>query len=101
MSRMSLSLACLVVLVGLHLPRTAVAQLTNDVLAPQKLGKTRGGEEVSLSDRYGRVQAVTFWASWCGPCMNELPLLEKLQRVMGPERLRVVAVCVASARWWM
>lgn len=59
--------------------------------APNVLGVNRTGEEVKVSDYSGRVVAVTFWASWCGPCMRELPLLEKLQQAAG-DRVRVVAV---------
>ena len=80
------------VVFALALPQLALAQLQIGDEAPPLLGRTRSGESVSLADRYGRVQAVTFWASWCGPCLNELPLLEKLQRALGPDKLRVVAV---------
>ena len=60
--------------------------------APPALGRTTSGDEVNLADLRGKVVAVTFWASWCGPCQLELPLLEKLQRVVGTDKLRVVAV---------
>jgi thiol-disulfide isomerase/thioredoxin len=60
--------------------------------APAALGRTTAGDELNLADLRGKVVAVTFWASWCGPCQLELPLLEKLQRVIGVEKLRVVAV---------
>ena len=70
----------------------ARAQLAAGDDPPPPLGRTRGGENIRLSDQLGKVQVVSFWASWCGPCLTELPLLEKLQRVLGPDRLRVVAV---------
>ena len=68
------------------------AQLSPGDDPPPSLGRTRGGENISVADHLGKVQAITFWASWCGPCQTELPLLEKLQRVLGPDKLRVVAV---------
>ena len=35
---------------------------------------------------------VDFWASWCGPCRRELPMLGKVQEVVGREHLEVIAV---------
>lgn len=70
----------------------AQAQLQAGDAPPPSLGKTRQGKAVSVADHQGTVMAISFWASWCAPCKVELPLLEKLQRVLGPDRLRVVAV---------
>jgi len=58
---------------------------------PKWLGLNRDGETVEISQQAGKVQIVTFWASWCGPCKKELPLLEGIQRV-AKDRVRVVAV---------
>ena len=49
-------------------------------------------EEVSLSSQHGKVVILTFWASWCGPCKRELPILEKAQRLVGKDKLIVMAV---------
>ena len=55
------------------------------------LGKTPDSEEVSISQFKGRVVVVTFWASWCQYCAEELPYLDVLQRRAG-ELVRLVAV---------
>ncbi len=34
------------------------------------------GNEVSLSDKFGKPMIVNFWATWCGPCKNELPIFD-------------------------
>lgn len=41
-----------------------------------KLTKLDGGQ-IKLSDFQGKVIVVNFWATWCGPCLTEMPLLEK------------------------
>lgn len=59
--------------------------------APPKLGVTREGEDVETTQFAGKVLIVTFWASWCGPCRKELPLLEGIQRA-AKGAVQVVAV---------
>jgi thiol-disulfide isomerase/thioredoxin len=49
-------------------------------------------EDVTLSSQRGKVVILTFWASWCGPCKRELPILEGAQRAVGKDKLVVFAV---------
>lgn len=55
------------------------------------------GEERGAEHYRGRVVLLNFWASWCPPCRDEFPSLERLQRKLGGKEFTVLAVSVADS----
>ena len=50
------------------------------------------GRQHSLSDYRGRYVLLNIWATWCGPCVKEMPSLENLEKNLGSTRFAVVPV---------
>ncbi len=50
------------------------------------------GGEMDLASQRGKVVVLNFWATWCPPCVAEMPSLERLHRALSPEGLSVVTV---------
>lgn len=47
------------------------------------------GEEIQLADYRGKGVLLNFWASWCNPCVNELPLLNEAYKLTGVKMLAI------------
>jgi thiol-disulfide isomerase/thioredoxin len=60
--------------------------------APSATFTTRDGETVQLADFEGQVVLVNFWATWCAPCVEEMPTLDGLQQALGGTAFQVLAV---------
>jgi thiol-disulfide isomerase/thioredoxin len=63
--------------------------------SPAKLTlKDLEGRKVRLEDYRSKLVVVNFWATWCGPCQAEMPLLVEAQQTYGPRGVVVVGVAV-------
>lgn len=62
--------------------------------APDFTLKSRAGQPVSLSGLRGKVVLINFWATWCGPCRKEMPLLEQLSKKYEPLGFKLVGINV-------
>ncbi len=71
----------------------ATADITPGV-APDFALKSASGENLRLSEHRGEVVMINFWASWCGPCREEMPLLEELYHQYQPMGFTVLGVNV-------
>ena len=62
--------------------------------APALRLEDRAGSALDLAGFRGHVVVLNFWATWCAPCVAELPSLDRLDRALGRDGLVVLAVCV-------
>ena len=65
-------------------------------LAPEFSLRTLLGETVSLSDFRGQAVLITLWATWCPPCKEEMPTLQRLYREYREQGLVVLGVNVTA-----
>lgn len=54
------------------------------------------GKSVSLAQFHGKVVLLNFWATWCAPCVSEMPSLQRLYQKYHDKGLEIVAVAVDS-----
>lgn len=62
--------------------------------APEFRLSSLDGRQVSLSDFRGKIVMVHFWATWCPPCVEEIPTIEKLYRGLFGKDFEILAVSV-------
>jgi peroxiredoxin len=65
--------------------------------APQLVMKTIDGNEIKLSDLKGKRVMLAFWATWCGPCKQEIPHLMELRKTTDMDKLVIIGISNESA----
>jgi thiol-disulfide isomerase/thioredoxin len=64
------------------------------VPTPLEVFTDLAGNSNRLADFEGRVVLLNFWATWCSPCIREMPALDNLQAALGDRGLSVIAVSI-------
>ncbi len=82
---------------GIHGSIAHANELRVGSAAPAARLATIDGNAISTSDLSGNVVILTFWATWCVPCREELPLLSRFAEQHVSEGLRILGFSLDSA----
>jgi peroxiredoxin len=97
--------AILAAILAISTVLTPVARAAAPAPAPDFTLPARDGGNVRLSDLRGQVVMINFWATWCGPCRQEMPLLQQIQAKYEPLGFTLVGINVepdsAAAMTWL
>lgn len=79
-----------------RLKPTVPQQSAATFLFTQTLPDTHGTPQI-LSQWKGKILLVNFWATWCPPCVEEMPELVALQKEMGARNVQIIGIGIDSA----
>ena len=65
---------------------------------PEIVLGTLDGKKISLKDFRGKIVLLNFWASWCAPCREEMPAMEKLYQEYRDKNFGILAVAVKDSK---
>lgn len=83
-----------VALLALTLSFASHAAIAPGDTPPDALGTTQRGDVVTISSLHGKVVVISFWATWCGYCMKEMPVLANLQALATKRHLPLQVVSI-------
>ena len=66
---------------------------------PKLAFRAKDGNDRNFSDFSGKIVLVNFWATWCGPCIREMPSLLRLQKARGGEDFTVIGLSQDLRGW--
>lgn len=87
-----------VLTISLLLIATTVGSVEIGDTPPDYLGKSENKTKIFLSESNGKIRIITFWATWCAPCLKELPVLNAIQINGGADRIQTIAININDRR---
>lgn len=69
-----------------------LSPVRGDISAPAFELVNMDEDKVSLDEFEGQVVMVNFWATWCPPCIREMPSMERLHQRIGGDKFKVIAI---------
>lgn len=75
-------------------PKSALSPAVGKPLPTLNLRDVTSGGELSIKSLAGQVVLLDIWASWCGPCKEELPLLDEMAGRLAGSGVSIVAVSI-------
>ena len=105
MKKIAIILATVAVMIGLMFYADRVTRKSSQSVnamampgggkpAPNLQLKDLEGKDVSLGDLKGKVVFINFWATWCGPCQDEIPTLIDLQNQYASKGFTVLGIAM-------
>jgi thiol-disulfide isomerase/thioredoxin len=70
-------------------PKRTIPETLPDIRLPDRAGSMK-----SLEDWKGQPLIINFWATWCGPCREEIPLLKTLRKEHAADRLEIIGIAI-------
>ncbi len=92
-------LAAAIVILALLPGCTSKEKGTASAAAPDFALQDLSGKKVTLSGLKGSVVLLEFWATWCPPCRESIPGIERLHRAYGGKGLTILAISFDEGGW--
>ncbi|MEO8737801.1 MAG: TlpA disulfide reductase family protein, partial [Edaphobacter sp.] len=84
--------------IGLCVACLSMASFADAKGVPNLTLKDLAGHSQKLSELRGQIVVLSFWATWCAPCQEELPRISKLSEEFGGRNVHFVAVSIDEAK---
>ena len=89
----ALSIVVVIPVFGLALPAEPQTSVQSESKTLQ-FAEFESGDARTLKQYEGKIVVLNFWATWCKPCLEEMPLLDSIQKRYGEKGVQVIAVSV-------